>query len=97
MVHEFRGTNFWDTLYICIRYLTRQFIYPSKAKSLLIREFYSFSMLRDHFVLRLGARRPQDLPWRIVTPSSISPTITLVDYQPRHKVTCRPLLEYFIP
>ena len=51
-----------NPLYICTRYLRPQFIYPSKAKSLLIRQFYSFSMLRDHFVLHLGARRPQDLP-----------------------------------
>ena len=27
----------------------------------------------------------------------IAPTITLGDYQPRNKVTCRPLLEYFFP
>ena len=27
----------------------------------------------------------------------ISPTITLGDYQLRNKVTCRPLLDYFIP
>ena len=40
-------------------------------------------------------------PWRGLSPLSryplISPTITLVDYHPRHKVTCRPLLEYHIP
>ena len=27
----------------------------------------------------------------------IAPTITLGDYQPRNKVTCRPFLEYFFP
>jgi len=52
------------------------------------------------------------LPWGIITPGEdyylslailedchplISPTITPGDYQPRNKVTCPPLLEYFIP
>ena len=78
---------------------------PSKLS--LLHNLVELSLPREDYHLSLTTLQgyhpleriiaSHSLPWGIVTPSSLSNHYTLVNYQPRHKVTCRPVLEYLIP
>ena len=85
-----------------LQFLTQGNWTPSKFS--LLHNLVELSLPREDYHLSLTTREGyprKDNHLSLATLGDcyplISPTITLVNYQPRHKVTCRPVLEYLIP